>query len=483
MLQYEGLGGVDGRTAGSKHLFTLKTKDGVEKLLHDCGSNMSENSNDMTEFKDYPGLVNGLSVISLGHGHFDHAGDLHKPHQRGYKGRYFGQKATVDLVESQLRGIVEQEYFNNKRACDAVRGKRDSNGNYIPFPKPSFTSVDAKAIMANFARVNYDERIQISKNIAVTYREAGHIIGSSQAVYEFNDNGVVKRVVMAVDLGRDDMDIPLLRQPFENFSESIDHCFIESTYGDRPHTDRETTRAVLEEVIQRGIKENKKMLMASFAIMRTQWILSDLFDIYKSGKLPSDFRIYFDSPTALDVNKVILKNPDCLDERAIEELLNKKENPFKFPNLVYVGNKQKSMALDNLPGPHLVISASGMWFMGRIKSHAKSRVPDPNALLIGTGYQCKGCLGYLIEEGKEKHPKLTIDGQDYDYKADYVRLRGYSAHADGNQCVRHVVNCVKPKKRAFVVHGEKEQSEWTLKQLQARGQDAEIVRRNKVYEL
>ncbi len=480
MLQYQGLGGVDGMVAGSKHLFTLKTKKGIEKLLHDCGSTMSESAYSRHEPVNYLAISDGLTAISISHGHFDHAGEIHQPFLQGYRGKYFAQNATVDLVATQLKNIVEQEYM---KARDSVMGKRDDAGTYLPFPKAKFNSSSAKEILGNFVRANYEQKIKISDNIFVTYHEAGHIIGSSQAEYEFNDEGNRKKIVMAVDLGRNDMDIPILRAPFEKFSKDIDYCFIESTYGDRPHTDRAATKEMLEETIFRGIKDKKRMLMGAFAIMRTQWILSDLYDIYRGGKLPSDFKIYFDSPTAHEVNGVIIKNPDCLDGRAREELLNKKENFFKFPNLVYINNREKSRALDNLEVPHLLISASGMWFMGRIKNHVKTYISDPNAMLLQTGYQAPGCIGALIEEGKEKHPRIKIDNYDYDYKAQQVRLRGYSAHADGNQCVNHVVNNISPRQNVFIVHGEKEQSEWTQKQLQAKGQNAEIVRKNKIYTL
>lgn len=484
MLEYQGFGGIDGEVAGSKHLFTLRTSEGIEKLLHDCGNNMGEESNfSKDKFIEYEQLVSNLTAISLSHGHFDHAGEIHKPYLAGYRGKYFSQTASVDLIISQIRGIVEQEYLKAKKAGDLIRGKRDSYGNYLPWPKPAFTNAQGKEIIANFIRADYNKKIQISKNITVTYRDAGHIIGSSQAEYEFNDNGKIKKIVMAVDLGRDDIDIPILNAPFKDFSSDIDYCFIEATYGNRAHTDRETTKQMLQEVIMKGIKDKKRMLMGSFAIMRSQWVLSDLFDIYQEGKLPNDFKIYFDSPTAHDVNRVILKNTNCIDEKARIELLDKKKNPFIFPNLVYIDNREESRKLDSLSGPYLIISASGMWFMGRVKNHAKNHIEDPNALLIQNGYQCAGCLGSKIEEGKEKYPKVEIDGQNYNYRAEQVRIRGYSAHADGIHCVKHVCENIRPKINTFVVHGEKEQSDWTQAQLTGKGQKSEIVRKNKVYQL
>jgi metallo-beta-lactamase family protein len=484
MLKYQGLGGVDGVVAGSTHVFTLITPRGVEKLLHDCGDAMEHGQN-MVKI-DYKSLANRLTTFCVSHSHFDHAGKIAEPFFEGYNGKVFMQKANFDLIKGDLRESAGMEYSRLKSYNESIKGRRDASGDYIPFAKPKINTENLNKMVNNFVSVDYEKTIQVSPNIQAIFHDAGHILGSAAIEYLFNDGGKIKRVLMAVDLGRDDINIPIINPPYRNFKPGMDYCFIESTYGSRQHLDRQTTREGLEESMMRLISEESRGLMASFAKMRSQWILWDLFDIYKSGKFPSDFKIYFDSPSAIQFNRAIVRHPECLDQKALDELFldgkKTKENLFKFPNLVYVESRADSQALDSLKGPHLVISASGMWFLGRVKNHLPAYIEDPNASLFRTGYQVSGCLGGLLEAGKEKNPKITIDNKSYQYNAKWCELRGYSAHADGNTCVDYISNSVKPKK-TFIVHGEKESSEWTLRSLQQKNQSAEIVRKNKVYDL
>jgi len=473
MLTYQGYGGVDGVVAGSKHVFTLQTSRGVEKLLHDCGNQMGEIGVNR-QFNQWQELVRGLTVFSAGHGHFDHVGDVAKLYAQGYAGPFYGHPATLDLTKSHLSGQVNQAWIE-------VKGKKDARGEWL---KPNFTSTDLKNIVRRFMPVDYGRTVQISPNIRATYFDAGHIIGSSQVRYDFKDEKGLVSVHMAVDLGRSDIDAPILNFPCTSFPNPADICFIEATYGDRAHTDRNQTRRDLKQALDKIVAENRRGLMGTFAIGRSHWVLDDLFELYLRGEINPNLKIYVDSPSIVDGEKIILKHRECLDPRALQLFdPSHAENPFKFRNLVYPKNKQESQALDQMKGPYLIISASGMWFMGRVKDHLKVHIEDPSAMLIQTGYQVPGCIGHLLEQGKQTNPTIRIDGQAYNYRAEQVRLRGYSAHADGNGCVKHVTEFVKPRRGTFVVHGEREQSEWTKQQLEARGQKAEIVRLGHAYDI
>lgn len=469
MLQFKGFGGIDGEVAGTKYVFRLKNY-GMEKILHDCGSTMEGSPKKVDD--SLPFSVSDINAVVLSHGHFDHIGDLIKLPVKGYDGNYFCHEATKEIAKIQLRGMAET---HNKE----IKGKKDSKGDFLPFVKAE----QVNKILEKFNGVKYGIPLKISDNVHVTFYDAGHIIGSSQVLYEFNDHGKKINILTCVDLGRSDIEVPLVKRPERSFPVEIDYCFIESTYGSRLHAEKEQSKAQLEEILLKGIGDNKRMLMGAFSIMRTHAILSDLFSIYKAGKLPDDFKIYLDSPSAVSINPIISRHKECMDEQARKDFFNPKENPFKFPNLKIIREKSKSQELDKIPGPYLVISASGMWFMGRVVEHLKSHIEDPNALLIQTGYQVPGCTGALIEEGKEKHPTINIEGQTFNYEADQVRIRSYGAHADGNDCVKHVVNYVQPKKGVFVVHGEREAQEWTKAQLEANGLKAEIVRKDQVYNL
>lgn len=477
MITYQGYGGIDGVVAGSKHLFALD----LEKILHDCGSLMEHGGK--KEEKELPFNAKDLAAVVLSHGHFDHMGESQRLHIAGYPGNYFGHEATAELFKIHLEDTANSEHFRVEKYNKTIKGKRDASGKFVPFIKSEFSSQDAKEIMGNVQGLKYGITVQISENVKATFYDAGHIIGSSQVLYEFNDKGKKVKFLTCVDLGRADIDAPILPAPFTDFPKDIDYCMIESTYGNRGHKDRETSKQELEEVLMRGIKDKKRMLIGAFSIMRTHQILSDLYWIYKKGELPENFKIYLDSPSALKVDAVIMRHPECMDEQAKQDFENRIENPFRFKNLEITKSRRESELLDRLAGPYVILSASGMWFMGRVVRHLQNHIEDPNALLIQTGYQVPGCIGAKIEEGNEKNPEIKIEEKEYKYNAEHFRLRGYGAHADGDGCVKHVAEYVKPAKKTFIVHGEKEQQDWTLQQLKAKGLEAEIVRKNQKYQL
>ncbi|VVB78814.1 Beta-Casp domain protein [uncultured archaeon] len=480
-MKYQGYGGVDGKVAGSKHLFTIENGKGIEKILHDCGSNLEGNGNGNSN--PLPFKCEELNAVVFSHGHYDHMGDLPKLHMQGYKGSYFGQEVTKEIAQMQLAETVNQEFRRSSEYNQTIKGRRDEIGEFIPFKKPHFVRSDVKSMMSNFQGMKYNIGVNITDNVKVTFYDAGHIIGSSQVLYEINENGKKTKILTCVDLGRSDVDSPILNYPHTKFPEDIDYCFIESTYGGRKHADKEKSRIELESVLLDGIKNQKRMLIGAFSIMRTHTILSDLYWIYKRGSFPKDFKIYLDSPGALKMNAIIKRHPECMDGQATVDFRSPKENPFSFPNLVTVKDSKMSYDIDSMKGPYAVISASGMWFMGKIVRHLKSHIEDEKSLLIQTGYQVPGKIGAFLEEGREKHPRINIEGQNFKYRAEQARIRSYGAHADGDDCVKHIMENVKPRKKVFIVHGEKEQSDWTKSKLESLGMNSEIVRLGKVYKL
>jgi len=81
-------------------------------------------------------------------------------------------------------------------------------------------------------------------------------------------------------------------------------------------------------------------------------------------------------------------------------------------------------------------------------------LPDSNNTLLVIGYQAKGTLGRRIIDGAKE---IRIFGKNVPVCADVVKIGSYSAHADMPQLINWLAQ-IKELKKAFIVHGETEQS-------------------------
>jgi metallo-beta-lactamase family protein len=261
---------------------------------------------------------------------------------------------------------------------------------------------------------------------------------------------------MSGDLGRADNDTAFNRRPDTGYPKDIDYIVMESTRGKQTHPPREDSRLAWDDIVQDAYKHGRRVVCGAFSIMRTQLILDDLYRLYRKGRIPKDFPIFLDSPSATEVNDIIRNHPECYTPQVAQELCRQGDNPFDFPNLHIVLTKEDSKRINRLKGPFLVIAASGMWEHGRVLYHLEQVIDDPEALLVQTGYQAQGTLGRRLQEGSTEHPKLRIARSYKKYRARMQMLHGYSGHADIDDITKHLKG-TNPK-AIFLVHGDERAS-------------------------
>ena len=138
-----------------------------------------------------------------------------------------------------------------------------------------------------------------------------------------------------------------------------------------------------------------------------------------------------DSPLSVNVTDVFKKHPECFDEETLA-ILHAPENndPFGFERLTYVRTLEESKALNDMPGPFIVIAASGMCEAGRVVHHLANSVGDPKNIIMIVGYQAEHTLGKRLVM---KEPVVNIFGEPHEVKAEVVVLNSFSAHADRNE--------------------------------------------------
>ena len=420
-----------------------------KKFLVDCGMYQGGDRDEMQNHEPFAFNVQDIDFVFLQPAHIDHSGRIPKLYVDGYRNPVITTKATKDLCSIMLPDsghIQEQEieWRNRKR----MREGKDA----LP---PLYTAQDAIDTMEIFKAVNYDEIVEIDENIYVRFNDAGHMLGSSIIEIWVKEDGKEKKAVFTGDLGNND--IPLLSSP--TMIESADYLVMESTYGGRLHIRNDEKAHLFLDIVSETLEKGGTVVIPSFAVGRTQEILYEL-NYLKQGMESEEFKkkyqtlmqtpVYVDSPLAISATEIFRQNTNLFDEET-QELIERGDNPLEFPGLQFTRTADESKALNEKEESAIIISASGMCEVGRIKHHLKHNLWNPNSTILFVGYQAPGTLGRRIVDGEKK---VKIFGEEIAVNARVEYIEGYSGHADQEWLMNFIYSFITKPKHIFLVHGE-----------------------------
>ncbi len=284
--------------------------------------------------------------------------------------------------------------------------------------------------------------------------------GSSIIELWVKENGKEKKTVFTGDLGNND--IPLLDSP--TMIEDADVLVMESTYGSRLHLRNDKKAEDFLNIVSETLDNGGTVVIPSFAVGRTQEILYEINKL-RDEKDDEEFRrkyktlmkadVYVDSPLAISATEVFRENTNLFEPEVQEEIL-RGDNPLEFPGLHFTRTADESKALNEDTRPSIIISASGMCEVGRIKHHLKHNIWNPKSTILFVGYQAPGTLGYQIVNGAKT---VKIFGEEMAVNARIEYIEGYSGHADQEGLMNFIYSFIKKPKNIFLVHGEEESQE------------------------
>lgn len=431
--------GATRTTTGSMYLIEVNN----QRILLDCGLFQGRRAESIEKNRNFPFPPSSIDAVILSHAHIDHCGNLPNLCCQGFKGNVYSTFATRDLASIML---VDSAAIQ-KQDAEFVSKKRAKKG--LPPVEPLYSSIDAEMAVRQFIAFNYDRKIPVADGVMLTFRDAGHILGSAQVVLDINENGRKFRYLFSGDVGRGQD--PILKDP--EVVEGVDFLQVESTYGDREHSARNTFAPQVAELVVETLKKNGKVIIPAFSVGRTQQIVYILHLLIEEGKIPK-IPIFVDSPLSVNATEIYRLHPECFNEE-IYRFLHEKENPFGMENITYIREQAHSMKLNDLKEPAVIISASGMCEAGRIRHHLKNNIGNPNNLIMFIGYCAENTLGAQILAGKSP---VNIFGEPYEVRARVVSLDALSGHADKNELKAYVQRLDGNIKKIFVIHGEESQS-------------------------
>jgi metallo-beta-lactamase family protein len=249
-----------------------------------------------------------------------------------------------------------------------------------------------------------------------------------------------------------------------------DYLIMESTYGNRDREANEDLTEDLFQILQETIQRGGKVIIPAFAVGRTQELLARINDLVEAGRLPG-VPVYVDSPMATATTRVFSLHPEAYSKEA-QRLIQAGDEPLEFPGLHLLTSVKDSKALNQIKGPVIILSASGMCTAGRIKHHLMHNIGDERNTILFVGYQAEHTLGRHLQSGTNP---IRIFGGWFDVKAQVKSLEGFSAHADREEMLAWYESLGGVKLQTFVVHGEEDAAESLARDLRARGKEPVVV--------
>jgi metallo-beta-lactamase family protein len=451
--------GAAGEVTGSCHILSV----GGRTLLLDCGLIQGGDDPDTRNRGPFPFDASKIDAVVLSHAHIDHCGRLPLLLRRGFRGPIYATAACRDLA----RILLADSAFMAEREAERFRRRQAEHGNRRArgYPEPLFTVDDATETLRQFQTVAYERPTTVLPGVTVTFRDAGHILGSASVWLQLEEAGTRRRVVFSGDVGQ--YDSPILRDPAGDGAADV--VIMESTYGNRRHRERSDTLREFGEILRAARHGGGNVLIPAFAVGRSQEVLYELaahFDEWGVG----DWRVFLDSPMAIEASEVYWKHPDLYDDDARAARRSADGMPA-LPNLKLCRTAEESMAINQLRGGVIVIAGSGMCTGGRIAHHPKHNLAHRECNVIYTGFQAVAALGRAIVDGRQH---VRIHGEQYSVNARIHTLGGFSAHGDQEDLLRWHAG-VAGKPRTWLVHGEAEGASGLCAALRLRGVQADVA--------
>ena len=450
--------GAAGEVTGSCHVLDVRG----HRVLLDCGLIQGGTASSERNRAPFPFDATGIDAVVLSHAHIDHCGRLPLLRRRGFRGPVFATGATRDLARILLADCAAMALHDAER--DERRRRRNGAHGHA---EPLYTRDDVDEVLRQFRTVNYGRSVQVVPGLELVFRDAGHILGSASVCLTATEDDTVRRILFSGDLGQ--YESAILRDPESGFL--ADLVLMESTYGGRLHREREATLVEFGGILQAAARDGGNVLIPAFAVGRTQDVLYELGQHYDEWQL-ADWRIFLDSPMAIEASEVYLRHAELFDEEARAVHLRARSMP-PLPNLVPCRGVEESMAINRVTGGAIVIAGSGMCTGGRIVHHLKHNLSRPDCHLVFTGFQAAGTLGRAIVDGAAE---VRVNGSPVRVRAQVHTLGGFSAHGDQADLLRWYAG-VRGTPPVWLVHGEHEAATALAEALGRAGARATIAER------
>ena len=412
---------------------------GDSRVLVDCGMFQGSKTERELNYREFPFDPAALTAMLLTHAHIDHTGQIPKLAKHGFKAKIHCTAATIDLC-----GVMLPDSANIQESDAKQLNERNAKRG-LPPVEPLYTIEDATKSLECFSAVAYETWMEPAPGIRARWWNAGHLLGSASIEVEVaREAKPALRMLFSGDIGPDNK----MLEPNPEAPRNFDIVICESTYGGRDRFERseDGRREILATEINAAAARKGALLIPSFAVERTQEIVTDLVILMEQGKVPKT-QIFIDSPLASKATAIFARYSASLDHG--DDLA----RAFKSDYVKATESVDESKGLLRFSGFHIIVAGSGMCDAGRIRHHLKNHLWQASTTVLLAGFQAEGSLGRILQDGAKM---VTIMGEQIAVKAAIRQIEDYSGHADGPELVAWVKHRLPIARTVFITHGEED---------------------------
>lgn len=365
-----------------------------------------------------------IDSILVSHANLDHHGLI--PYLYGH-----GCKATTFVPEGNKKylALLWEDSFNIMQSdCLKIEKKKGRKAPIL------YNRDDIEIALSHVIEIPYNYPVHIGKDITFEFLPAGHIQHSASIYLTLMKGYIKKTLWYSGDLG------PSTKQMYveeKQFPKRFDIGIVENTYNVPTRVSKSRDREKDLEKIVSIVNEYNRTIFPSFALNRSQVIITELYKLWRKNKIPKDIKIYFDAPLGIRIS-------NCWDGEEWDEIWN------HWPNLIKLTDHIASKTAQQSKDKCIVIAGAGMCTSGRILGWLKNSVCSSSSHLVFIGYCPPEGLAADIKSNKKY---ITIDNITVENKCNYTELVSFSSHASYEELMDYYSNVLVYNKIALV-HGE-----------------------------
>lgn len=358
------------------------------------------------------------------------------------------------ILATELTG--KMTILNNTDSAFLMKSECDAWNKLHPNEKvsPLYTQEDVGNVQIR--EYSYNTKIMLNDNVYVRFLPNSHVCGASSIYITIEEDGkIMNSLLYTSDLQYKENGNKPFTMKWNSERLIVHNLLIESTYAG---VKQESYNPIdeLEQIVLNSIRNNRPILLGTFAFHRSTEILFYLYNIWNRNEeiRNSSYPIYVCGSLMYKAHKELGKKycEDFFDEEWKNSGLWQWQKPIFLQTF-----KDVETRLNN-PTNCMIIATSGMLDKSYSKYLLTRHLSNKKFDILVSGFCAEQTLGRKLLDGEKE---VVIDGKLYKVRANILGQMRLSGHADCTALCNFVNQCIDKRylNNILLTHGNLDRKE------------------------